>query len=330
MLNSALLLLTVSLLSITTAKRHIPKQIGGDDISFAFTNALRGIAILIIMVGHISGTMGTVALSPLGGTGVALFLFLSGFGLNESWKRHGASRYWNKKIKRVFIPYFIVISILAIVRGRMSPYEYLLDICGIKTSYWYIGYLLRWYLIFWLTSRFTFRYRMRIMALCALGFLFMLPNIEAEQSFSFIAGVWTGTSTDRVCRITAKQMAAVGFAAFLLGTIFLAIKQLPSIRIHVDDYVYNIVQLFIKLPYAVALMSIVWIFPIIQQSRFLLFAGAVSYELYLVHMPFYGMVNGNLYIAILLIASSLCVAKLFNMLNAKIAKFDISGYMKRA
>jgi len=331
MIKSLIVALIVFLPVALTYNSTIINKIGGGDkngISFDFTNVLRGIAILIIMIGHISGTMGTVAFSPLGGIGVALFLFLSGFGLNESWKKHGSSKYWNKKIRRVFIPYFIVISIIAIIGGHKSLHGYLLDIFGIKTSYWYIGYLLKWYLIFWLTSRFTFKYRMQIMGVCALGFLFILPNIEAEQSFSFLAGVWTSISIDKYNRITAKQMISIGVIAFIVGTVFLGIKQLPAIRIHIDDYIYNIVQLFIKLPYAISIMSIIWLFPIIQHNRFLLFAGAISYELYLVHMPFYGDVNGSIPYALLLIVTSICAAKIFNIFNSKVAKIDISRYCK--
>ena len=47
-------------------------------LSFENTNCLRGIAILLIITQHISGKFGTNLFTPLGGTGVAIFLFLSG------------------------------------------------------------------------------------------------------------------------------------------------------------------------------------------------------------------------------------------------------------
>lgn len=53
-------------------------------LDFGYTDTLRGLAILLVLVCHVSSTMGTVLFTPLGGTGVALFLFLSGYGLNES------------------------------------------------------------------------------------------------------------------------------------------------------------------------------------------------------------------------------------------------------
>lgn len=324
MINSIALFLIIAVIALLPSKSQSVDNISGGGISLTYSNVLRGVAILIIMIGHISGTMGTVAFSPLGGTGVALFLFISGYGLSESWKKSGTKSYWAKKIKRVFIPYFVVISILAMYKSNVSLQSYLLDIFGIKTSYWYIGYLVKWYVLFWLASRFAFKCRMAILGCCALAFLFILPNIEAEQSLSFVFGVWVSDNVDKVVRLSRKQICYIGLLTFVIGTAFLAIKQLPEIRAHIDDYVYNIVQLFIKLPYAITIMCCVWLFPAIQRSRFVMLAGAVSYELYLVHMPFYGSVNGSLVYGLVLIACSFVAAKLFNLFNSRIGKIRLN------
>lgn len=58
-------------------------------MSFQHSNAYRGIAALIIMFQHVAGKYGVRYLTPLGGTGVAIFLISSGYGLNESYKRRG-------------------------------------------------------------------------------------------------------------------------------------------------------------------------------------------------------------------------------------------------
>lgn len=36
-------------------------------------------------------------INPFGGIGVVLFLFLSGFGCNESYKHKGLDNFWQKK-----------------------------------------------------------------------------------------------------------------------------------------------------------------------------------------------------------------------------------------
>lgn len=58
-------------------------------MSFEHSNACRGIAALIIMLQHVAGKFGVRYFTPLGGVGVTIFLILSGYGLNESYKRRG-------------------------------------------------------------------------------------------------------------------------------------------------------------------------------------------------------------------------------------------------
>lgn len=62
------------------------------------TTTIRGIAILTIIIGHI-GVSGfdLRAFNPFGGIGVAMFLFLSGYGLTESYKNNGLGGFWRKK-----------------------------------------------------------------------------------------------------------------------------------------------------------------------------------------------------------------------------------------
>lgn len=51
-----------------------------------YTNVLRGLAMVLIMFGHVGGEYAeSVWFSPLPGVGVALFLMLSGYGNNESF-----------------------------------------------------------------------------------------------------------------------------------------------------------------------------------------------------------------------------------------------------
>jgi peptidoglycan/LPS O-acetylase OafA/YrhL len=49
----------------------------------------KGIAILLIITCHFMGRFGhgIRVFTPLGGIGVAIFLILSGYGMNESWNK---------------------------------------------------------------------------------------------------------------------------------------------------------------------------------------------------------------------------------------------------
>lgn len=63
-----------------------------------YTNELRGIAILLVIVHHVGLRLGDNVFTPLGGIGVALFLIISGYGLNESFKKNGNKSFWQKKL----------------------------------------------------------------------------------------------------------------------------------------------------------------------------------------------------------------------------------------
>lgn len=56
-------------------------------MSVQHTNICRAVAAIIIILQHVAGGFGIRYLTPLGGIGVAIFLILSGYDLNESYKK---------------------------------------------------------------------------------------------------------------------------------------------------------------------------------------------------------------------------------------------------
>lgn len=290
-------------------------------LDFTFTDCLRGVAILLVFQSHVCSTMGIVIFTPLGGTGVALFLFLSGYGLNESYKRTGLQRYWRKKVARVLFPYFLLISAEYLWQGRnFLSFDYVLDITGLKTTHWYIAFLVKWYIVFWVTSRFFPHWRGHIMVGIGVIMLFLFPNIEAEQAFSFVTGYFASIHIDKLRNLVRQQFVLLGGAAFVFGIVCLALKQLPGVRELEETFVYNIVQAGIKLPLALSLVAGLTLMPGLQRSRFLMLSGALSYEIYLLHIPFYGYVNGSLALAFVFCVVSFIAAFLFSLLNKRVAR----------
>lgn len=280
---------------------------------------MRGVAILMIIVGHVSGTMHTAIFTPLGGTGVALFLALSGFGLNESFKRSGLKGFWKKKILRVFLPYALIVIIIYLVRGYPFDKTFWLDVLCIKTGYWFIAYLVKWYMVFYLLTRFAIQYRIAAMLVVSVGILFLFPNIEAEQAFSFFFGVLASEKIEAIHSFSSKKVIMVATISFLLGIGCLALKQIPEVRVHQEDWLMNLVQCCIKLPLAIGIMTSLIFVPMVLKSPLLKLAGLISFELYLVHFPFYLMVNGNVIYALLLIVISFVVASLFYKFNGYVS-----------
>ena len=317
MIHSIIFLFVILFISFITLKMN--KQYDGNLLSVNISNILRGIAILLVILQHISGHLGTNIFTPMGGTGVAIFLFLSGFGLNESFKKKGFTDFWKNRIIKVFIPYIILITILTVIYNRGGVKNYLYDILGIKTSYWYIAFLLKQYILFYICTKFFCKVKLYIFVLCSIIFLFTFPNIEAEQSFSFLTGVLISEYYQDIKRMVEKRYLVVSIIFFIIGTIFLGIKQLHFIRLYEGHYIYSIIQLFIKLPYALFFISIVHYLNILMNSRFLKFCGKISYELYLVHMIFLQYINGNIYTAFLVIIVSYIISYLFFLFNSFIS-----------
>lgn len=316
--NSAIFIIVIILFFFISPK--IKDSRSNKFISFDNSLYLRGIAILLVIFQHIGGNFGTNLLTPLGGTGVAIFLVLSGFGLNESFKKKGLDYYWRNRIIRVFIPYFILISIISCFSDNFNLKNYLLDIFGIKTSYWYIAFLLKQYILYYIATRFFYQFRLQIIFIISIISIFILPNIEAEQGLSFLLGVLISENYNKVCSNRFLMRNILIFTFFCIGTIFLAIKQLPIIREYENHFIYNWVQLFIKLPYAIFFILIIHKLPIFK-SKFLIFTGMISYELYLVHMIFLKYIDMKLMNAFIVLIVSFALSYLFYLLNQHINTF---------
>ena len=294
---------------------------GGGIFDIQHTTAIKGMAILLILVGHISGTFSTVVFTPLASAGVSLFLIMSGYGLSESFKTNGLSHYWQKKITRVLIPYAIVVTILAIANRSFNLTNYLLNITGISTSYWYIAYQIKWYIVFYLAIALLPKYKMPLMIIASVAMFFLLGSLAREQSFAFVIGVFLSDHKDYIAKLSHKKMLWIFIVAFCIATIFLGIKQVPAVRTLSGTLYYSFIQLVQNLSFACSIISFMILVPAITRSSFLVFCGIISYEIYLLHFPFYGKVDGSIALAFVLIILSVIASYLFYIFNNSISRY---------
>lgn len=326
MLNTCIIIFLFGVIIILTiGKNHIllntseftPPQLLTNRVA---TNCFRGAAILMILVGHISGNMHTVYFTPIGGTGVAIFLFLSGFGLNESYKKTGLTNFWSKKVVRVLMPYAIVITALWFYWDYKFDWLYVLNLLGLKTYYWYVAFLIKWYIAFYVLTRFAYRWRIYGMMAIAIVMLIFFPNIEAEQAFSFLLGVIVSVKINKVHSMSSRSLCIVALLCAVIGITCLGIKQMDALRHYSVDYIMNIIQCGIKLPLAIALMAGLTFIPLVFNSLFMKWVGLISYELYLVHFPFYPKLNGSLSQAFLFILISFIAAYALYLVDNALSK----------
>lgn len=246
-------------------------------MSISHTNICRAVAAIIIILQHVAGGFGVRYLTPLGGIGVAMFLILSGYGLNESYKKKKTEGYWKTKIIRVLIPYLIVciavISVQLLYNLKMQiPY------------YWYLDFILFWYIIFYLIIKVPRLYTKRywILGIAGIVIFIICTGLRAEQALSFLIGIWISDNYEKARKTFTNNGVLV--ILMITGIVFLMMKQIPVIRIHVGEtLLWKSIQLVMKLSFAMAFIGLAYRFRMLFNNGVIVFASKISYELYLVH-----------------------------------------------
>lgn len=217
---------------------------------------------------------------------------------------------------------FIAVTLVWLIWEPRPWQDYLLDIFCWKTSYWYIGYMVRCYILYWLLARFIPHYKSWVMLAIGFSTLFYLGGVQGEQGFSFVTGVLIserGKKIDEHLRVPLKWVALLFFIAVCL----LAFKQSGIYRAIESDILINMVQTPMKWTFAMGIiLGLAYCKPAIN-SKFLLLSGVISYELYLVHYPFYSVIDASPWRFSILWVFSYVVSYLFYLQNTY-----ITGYIK--
>ena len=257
------------------------------------TTTMRGIAILIIIIGHVGVSGFDIRFfNPFGGIGVAMFLFLSGYGLTESYKKNGLDGFWRKKILRILIPYLIWVPIYHIVM-RMSPIGLPTQIQTIP-RYWFIEYLAIAYIVFYFVFKYIPKYATLTMFSLGIITFFATDNLRAEQSFSFLCGVLLSLNKTYFEKLSHKKILFYASLLFVIGVAALLVKQSPIVRAYdLESYPFRVLNILIKLPIGISLILLTHLL-IPKGNRQLKVIGNLSYELYLGHVPFFMAIHGSI------------------------------------
>lgn len=290
------------------------------------TNAYRGWAMIIIMMCHVTGEWAFKPFTPLGGIGVAMFLFLSGFGLSESYKKNGLDNFWHKKLLRIVLPYALFRIVCVMIQGSINWGRLLLDISCWESAYWYIDYIVRCYIVFYVANKFLWKHKWVIFGAFALYTFLGMGAIRAEQALSFFAGILCSDYVGKVNGWSKKKLLAIMLAMGVVGVGCLVTKQLPAVRELFDTYYYYAVELGIKLPLGIAMMVGLYLLPQrVRKSQLLAFCGTYSLELYLVHMYVVPRVVGDSWLqAIAALIISGLVAYSFNKATSRLSSYEFN------
>lgn len=286
-------------------------------IDFAKGLAILGIVVFHFLRGHFQGWAGLAVTA--GGSGVHLFLILSGFGLGLSGKGlPGPLAFYRRRAGKILVPYIISITLVFMVNQWVSIYpgrgwyDYLGHVLLFKMfdetivnsfggHFWFLSTLVQFYLAYPLLAAAQNRMQPMVFFLAALAVslaygtcvaAFGKAGLKVYNGF-FLLYLWefcAGMALARrfretgeaFWRLPVKHLAAGGAAAMAV-TAFLAMKAGPIGKLFNDFPSAVWISCFAAAAYSVLDTRARAL------KRAVLSIGNVSYELYLTHMLAWGL-----------------------------------------
>ena len=280
---------------LTTRKRE---KVSADIISYDSTIALRGVAALIIAIGHFSNHVinpGIMKLySPVTGYSVSLFLFLSGYSLEKQFisNKNYLTGFIKTRITRIYVPWIVAVCILAVLHRVDDFHKIIQSLLMFKTIYamdkfnWYVLAILYFYLVFYLVSKMISDRgikRICFISFSVAWFVFcVLRNKGVEwynNSMLFPFGIYIADNEEKYaeCLNALSGIKRTAGAAFLLivSAILYIVAQLTKTHVVISNIIWNFggISFVLFILFALTLIEI--------RSRVLMRAGNASYEIFL-------------------------------------------------
>lgn len=237
----------------------------------------------MVLIGHIGQAIpGARIFTPLGATGVGVFLLCSGYGIEKSYTKNGRKHYWYKRLINVWLPY-VIIELLVWMVGLSSRLSFM-DLFLIHPLHpfgWYMRYLFVWYILYYVYS-FAGKYRLHLLLASSVVAWLVLDTLHAQNAFSFAIGVGLAKMTSIQALLKKRYV--------LFGVVSCAI--LFVTRDYIKNHYYEIHLLWntISLAFYLALtLTSVIGYKVLSNASVkipytgLYWVGIFSYELYLVH-----------------------------------------------
>jgi peptidoglycan/LPS O-acetylase OafA/YrhL len=307
------------------------------------TQELKGFAILAIIFGHIGYYLSTdpkflFPLSVLAGVGVNLFLLLSGFGLTLTQLKSPLSviQFYSRRLSKLFIPVWIVITVLLILDYLILQRSYPLQeiyhsflgfypradlYLNINSPLWYFTFILGYYLIFpWL----FFKKAPVLSCLLILGIGHYLmkyvlpidPDVQKLYNLHYLAfplGMFLALFIKKlkcdVNRLVKISLFSVSLGYILYTSIHSGVGSTPM-----REQILSIIT---------ALSVIILFTTSFFDSKLFYFFGMYSYEIYLIHWPIFYRFNlfRSLPPALMVIINLVLVLMLAYLLQKVVKKF---------
>lgn len=272
-------------------------------MTFAFANSkmppVRALLVLCIVLGHFSfyGVPAFGAFRSIAPPAVALFLFISGYGLTRSVRTKGAAYlqgFFSRRIFRIVLPALLVVLLHLLLGGGSGVrfFERARAIAAhgqtLLPHYWFVWAILFDYLLFWVCRKFLPE-KLADWAILAGVLLFMAGTAYAGFdrcwwvcALAFPAGAFFADHEEAVYRCCGK-----GNYWLVLSALVVVAAGLYMTR---NVACWTLCYVFICLAAALAVARL----PLDRlRLPVLTWLGGISYELYLVHIPMMAFLRGD-------------------------------------
>lgn len=268
----------------------------------------------------------------MGSTGVFIFLFLSGYGISASLHIKGKDEYFIKRIRKVWLPYTVVVICFVIFSFLMrestsffTVVEYLSLIRLPVGIYWYLRLNIYWYIVSYILFQYGNRIeRLVVISLLATVFIIIITGFDRKYIWQivtfplgFVAFTYQEWAIATLKRISSVRGRLVNLFIILIA---FCIKKIPAVEAHELGIIDTLSQIIISAAIGLFIISFKDEMKSCIAASILVVIGGVSYELYLCHAIAYDYLADHtisfytyLYVAFIVF----CLLKLFNLLLKK-------------
>lgn len=320
-LSLAAIVAVMFLLIICSIRKRQPLRnnhsVNNDEFfSFGTGKALRGIAILFLILGHLSMKCieGNLIIENAGRWAVIIFLLISGIGLTKTYvAKYSAKAFLIKRVERLLCHLWITLILFYILDfillKQVHPYSKILSsFLGLLSvdppngPAWFISYIIYLYAVFSCTMLLNInqirKFSIALLFTYLATFVIMYSPLDnhisiwKQYSLVFPVGMLLGTYHKKIhIFLEAFYRFSPALYIFILLTFILLYKNGTGFsRLYYSTDIYSLKQIIATLypVYFIGfLVMLSYLLDIISiESRFLTFLGDYSFEIYLLHLPF--------------------------------------------
>lgn len=308
-----LILLVLILLSIRRRTEKTSYCKNRDVFNLETTTMIRGIAIIFLLIGHLSEKCigGIGWFEDAGRWAVVMFLFISGIALSKTYGMENlGQKFFLGRIRRLAVPFWLTLVLFVLLDYLLIGYYYsykrlILAFAGVMFPWppngpaWFITYIVAMYVIYYMASLFRCSLPCKALLLSVFSYLvmFLILCTKLNNSFAlwviytavFPAAVTIGLFRDKISILLKKLynksqtiyfIILVGIFIFYYHGANIDWLSQPSIM---DKTVHTLQPV----SFIIFLTMLAYFFDSLSYTvPALMILGEYSFEIYLLHFPF--------------------------------------------